>query len=202
MNKQVFLAQLSEKLSHLPKEEVTERLTFYSEMIDDRMEEGLSEEEAVRAIGLTEELFLQMDLPTVKSVKELAKRKCKWKAWEIVLLVLSAPLWVSLLIVALAVIFSLYVSLWSVIVSLWSVFASAIGCSIGSIATGVSLTCSDNGAGGITMLGAGILCAGIAIFLFYGCQAATKGVCVLTKKISQWIKGCLVRKGETVWAEE
>ena len=47
MNKQEFLAQLRKGLSGLPKEDIDERLTFYSEMIDDRMEDGIPEETAV-----------------------------------------------------------------------------------------------------------------------------------------------------------
>ena len=43
MNKQDFLAQLRKELSGWPKEDAEERLTFYSEMLDDRIEEGLSE---------------------------------------------------------------------------------------------------------------------------------------------------------------
>lgn len=39
MTKLQFLMALHEKLSGLPREE--ERLSFYSEMIEDRMEEGL-----------------------------------------------------------------------------------------------------------------------------------------------------------------
>ena len=44
MNKQEFLAKLQTNLSGLPEKEVQDSLGFYSEMIDDRMEEGLSEE--------------------------------------------------------------------------------------------------------------------------------------------------------------
>ena len=52
MNKQAFLERLRKALSGLPPKEQEERITFYSEMIDDRMEEGLSEEEeAVASIG-------------------------------------------------------------------------------------------------------------------------------------------------------
>ncbi len=43
MNKQAFLTQLRKGLSGLPQEDIEERLAFYSEMIDDRIEEGLSE---------------------------------------------------------------------------------------------------------------------------------------------------------------
>ena len=40
MRKLEFLAALNVKLSGLPKEEVKERTNFYSEMIDDRIEDG------------------------------------------------------------------------------------------------------------------------------------------------------------------
>ena len=51
MSKQEFLAQLRKSLSGLPQEDIEERLTFYSEMIEDHIEEGLPEEEAVSAVG-------------------------------------------------------------------------------------------------------------------------------------------------------
>ena len=42
MTKNEFLEQLRRGLSGLPMEDIDERLNFYSEMIDDRIEEGLS----------------------------------------------------------------------------------------------------------------------------------------------------------------
>ena len=44
MNKQEFLSRLEQALSGLPAEELQERLAFYRESIEDRVEEGLSEE--------------------------------------------------------------------------------------------------------------------------------------------------------------
>jgi hypothetical protein len=41
MNKQEFLTALKKALSPLSKADLEERLSFYSEMIDDRIEEGL-----------------------------------------------------------------------------------------------------------------------------------------------------------------
>ena len=41
MNKKDFLARLREGLSGLPQDDVAERLTFYAEMIDDKVEDGL-----------------------------------------------------------------------------------------------------------------------------------------------------------------
>ena len=59
MNKQEFLMQLRKGLSYMPQEDIEERLTFYSEMIDDRMEEGLSEEDAVLAVGPVDDIISQ-----------------------------------------------------------------------------------------------------------------------------------------------
>ena len=68
MNKQEFLAELQKGLSGLPQEDRDERLAFYGEMLDDRMEEGLSEEEAVAAVGSVEEIVRQTaaDIPLAK----------------------------------------------------------------------------------------------------------------------------------------
>ena len=190
MSKQEFLDQLQKGLSGLPQDDIEERLTFYSEMIEDRMEEGLSEEEAVLAVGSVENIVSQTvaDVPLVKIAKKRIKPERRLKAWEIVFLVLGSPIWLSLAIAAAVVIFAIYISLWSVIISLWAVFASFAGCSIGGVASCVIFAVGGNGASGVAMLAAGIVCAGLAIFMFYGCKAATKGTLILTKKIAIWIK--------------
>lgn len=60
MTKQEFLAELRRGLSGLPQNDIEERLNFYSEMIDDRMEEGLSEQEAVDGIGSVDSVVSQI----------------------------------------------------------------------------------------------------------------------------------------------
>ena len=196
MNKQEFLAQLCKGLSGLPHDDIEERLTFYSEMIEDRIEEGLSEEEAVSAVGSVQEIVSQVisEIPLAKIAKERIKPKRRLSAGEIVLLALGSPIWLSLSIAAFAVILSLYVSLWSVIISLWAVFVSLAACSIGGALAFIILTAGGNAASGIAMLAAGIVCAGFSIFMFYGCKAVTKGTLILTKKMAIWIKNCFMRK--------
>ena len=82
MNKNEFIEQLRLKLSELPKREVQDRLDFYIEMIDDRMEEGISEEEAVRDIGSVDEIAKQIaaDISVKKIDKEKFKRRKRIKA--------------------------------------------------------------------------------------------------------------------------
>lgn len=198
MNKQEFLSQLRKGLAGLPQNDIEERLAFYGEIIDDRIEEGLSEEEAVSAVGSVSEIISQAvaEIPFSKIAKERIKLKRRLNAGEIVLLILGSPIWLSLGIAALAVIFSLYIVLWSVIVSLWAVFGSLAACFIGGILSGVIFVTGGKGASGVVMLAAGIICAGFSIFMFCGCKAATKGILMLTKKITIWIKGCFIRKEE------
>lgn len=197
MRKQEFIFELWKKLSDLPKGEVEERLSFYSEMIDDRMEDGLSEEEAVAAIGSTDEIAAQIieEIPLKKIVKEKIKPKRRLTAWEIVLLVVGFPLWFSLLIVVpFSVIISLYAVLWSVIVSLWAVFGALAGAAAGVLLGGVCFIFIGYVPTGIALIGTSLFCAGLSVFLFYGCKAATKGTVWLTERIALGIKNLFIRK--------
>ncbi len=196
MNKQEFIANLRESLRGLPRQDVEEHLSFYSEMIDDRTEEGLSEEDAVAQIGSVDAIAQEIlaEIPLSRIAKERIKPKKQLRAWEIVLLVLGSPIWLSLAVAAFAVVLSLYVVLWSVIISLWAIFASLIGCSLGFIAAAIIFVMTGNGLTGAAMIGASLFCAGLAILLFFGCKAATRGIILLTKKLALGIKKCFIGK--------
>ena len=196
MRKQEFLYTLEKKLTGLPKREVEERLNFYSEMIDDRKEEGWTEEDAVSAIGTVEEISSQIiaDIPLVKIATERVKPNRRLKAWEIILLILGAPIWLSLAIATVAVMFSLYAVLWSLVVTVWAIFVSLGACSVGGVVAGLAFAFSGNGVSGMAVISAGVVCAGLAIFLFFGCKVATKGIVRLTQKIALGIKKCFIKK--------
>lgn len=199
MNKIAFLLSLHTALAGLSQNEVEERLSFYSEMIEDRMEEGLSEEEAVAAVGSVEEITAQIvaDIPLTKIAKEKIRPKRRLKAGEILLLSLGAPLWLPLLIAAFAVVLSLYISLWAVIVSLWASFGALAGSAVGGIAAGVGLLIVGKGIAAIPLISGGLVCAGLTIFLLLGCKAATKGIVLITRKALIGIKLRCLRKEDT-----
>ena len=199
MKKLEFLLQLHDKLSCLPQDDIEERLAFYNEMIDDRMEEGLSEEEAVAGIGTVEQIVTQIlaDTPLSKLVRKKIKPKKGLKAWETILLAVGSPLWLSLLLAVFAVVFSLYIALWAVVICLWAVFVSLAACTPGGIVSGVVFAATGNALPGIAMIGAALACAGLSIFLFYGCKAANKGCIWLTQKIILSIKRCFIKKEDT-----
>ena len=198
MNKETFLKELRSRLTGLPQDDIEERLSFYSEMIDDRMEEGCSEEEAVAGIGTVDEIAEQTaaDTPLTKLVKEKVKPKRTLKAWEIVLIVLGFPVWFPLLAAAAVIILALYITVWAIIISLWAVEVSLCACAFGGIAVSVAYFIQGFGLQGVAMLGIGLLCAGISVFAFFGCKAATKGILRLTKKVLRSIKTKFVGKKE------
>ena len=196
MNKTKFILSLTERLEGLPPEEWKDRISFYIEAIDDRMEEGLSEEEAVAALGSIDNIVAEIlaDIPLTRLVTKKIKPKRRLAAWEIVLLALGSPIWLALALSALAVLVSIYVSVWSVVISLWAVFGSLLGCTIGGIASGILFASLGNGLSGIAMISAGVVCAGLSIFLFFGCRETTKGIAHLTKKLALSLKKCFVKK--------
>ena len=85
MSKQQFLAELRTALAGLPQDDIEERLNFYGEMIDDRMEEGLTESEALEGIGSVSDIAEQTlaEIPLTKLVKERIAPKRSLRGWEI-----------------------------------------------------------------------------------------------------------------------
>ena len=198
MTKTEFLSELKKGLSGLPEEDIIRSIEFYSEMIDDRIEDGKSEEEAVADIGTVKEAVSQIlaEIPITKLIKEKVKKRRKLSAFEIVLLALGSPIWLSLLIAAFAVVLSLYAVIWSLVISCWAVFASLSACVLGGIGAGVIFICTGKLFAGLALFAASLVCAGLAIFSFFGCTAATKGTAILTKKIALGIKNCFVKRGD------
>ena len=177
MDKKAFLSQLKKGLSDLPQTDINERLNFYSEVIDDYMEEGLSEEEAVNRIGAVNEIAAQI-------LADASPAPKKRSPWKIAAIILGSPIWFSLLIAVFAVILSLYGTLWSVIVSLWSVFVALVSCAFAGLLCGVGLAVSGFAIPGLAMVGAALVCVGLSVFTFYGCKAATKAAVLLTRNVA------------------
>lgn len=196
MDKYGFLLELDEKLSGLPEEDRNKSLDYYSEMIDDRVEDGLSEEEAVAAVGDPAEVARQIlaEIPLGKLVKAKLKPRRRLRAWEVILLVLGSPVWIPLLAAVLIVILAIYVSIWSAVLSLYAadlaLAASAVACVVAAVpyvAGGTAAVCAF-------MLGGAFVLAGLTIFLFLGCNQVAKAVLWLGKMILRGIKSCFIGK--------
>ena len=190
MTKQEFFTQLREKLSGLPQSDIEESVIFYGEMIDDRIEDGMPEEEAVDAVGSIDEIVSQIisDTPLTKIVKEKIKTKQERRTWQTVLLWVGSPIWLALLISLIAVAFSLWATLWAVVISLWAADVSFAAGSLGSIVMSVVFIATGNTSTGALSIAAALMLAGLFILLTIGCKALTKGAAWLTKKLATAIK--------------
>lgn len=197
MNKQEFLDNLEKALRGLPEEDKAERIAFYNEIIEDKIDDGMSEEDVIAEIGSVDAIASQIlaDIPLSRLAKAKIKgKKRKLGALEITLLALGSPIWVSLLVSAFAVILSLYITLWALVVSLWAIMAALVGAGIGAAVGGAVISFTGSPTVGMALVGVGLFAAGLGIFLFVGCRAATKGSANLTKKIVLGIKRSLVNK--------
>lgn len=195
MNKHDFLAKLRKKLSDLPQDEVLERLNFFSEMIEDRIEEGLSEKEAVASVGRVHEIAAQILSETSgEGVFRNKDEKNRVKLLEIILLVLGSPLWLSLVLAAFSIVLSLYAVLWSLVVFIWAVFVSLAASSLGFALAGFKFIFSGFGFSGAALIGSGLILVGLSIFCYFASLYASKAVILLTKKIFLWISKFFVKK--------
>lgn len=196
MKKSEFLAELKKRLAGLPEEDIKESLDYYGEIIDDRMEDGMSEEEAVATVGSPAQVASKIwgDIPIPAFDKEQTAPRRSLRAWEIVLLVLGSPIWLSLLAAAAVVIIAVYIVMWSALAVLYAAeIVFGVGAVFGIVYSTVILIQGSIGTG-LFLLGAGIVLAGLSILTFHGCIYATRGLLWLSKRIFLGIISCFVRK--------
>lgn len=195
MTKIEFLNELRNKLKGLPKDDLENRLSFYEEMINDRMDDGVSEEEAVAAIGTVGEVVndIAKDIPLTTLVKERVKPNRSLKAWEIVLIILGFPLWFPLALTALILAFVAYLLIWILVIVTYAVELSLVAGSIGMLV--VFMANLINGSFSALYLGGAILAAGGAVLFFFACVGATKLTIKLSQTIFTNIKSSIIKKG-------
>ena len=198
MRKQDFIKELRINLSFLPKEEIEDRISFYSELIDDKIEEGLKEEDAIKSIGNVNEIVDQIinDMPLSKIAKDKIKPKRKLSALEVTLIIIGSPIWLSLLLSLVAILFSLYIVGWSVVISIWAVFISLISVLVAGIALTIISLFSNSALVALSYLGATLIILGLTILMHYVCKIMTKVYIKLTKLIVLSIKKKMLKRGE------
>ena len=197
MTKSEFLDALRERLKACNRSGVDEQIQFYGEMIDDRVEDGVAEEEAVAAIGTVEDIVARILGEGASAAGERGERpslKRRMSVGTIVLLAVGSPLWLSLVLTIAVIVLALTVSAWAVVVSLWAAFASTAATAVGAILFGVASVGGENPLAGVAMVGAGIALAGVSIFLFFASNQASKGLVRLMKTCARGIKNRFLRK--------
>ena len=114
MTKSEFLEQLETKLQSLGVDERRKTLQYYSEMIDDRIEDGISEDEATESLGTVEAIMAEIETDTAVNGTVTEKQRTN-KLW-IVLSIAGFPIWLPLSIAAAAIVIALIACILAVMI--------------------------------------------------------------------------------------
>ena len=194
MTRDEFLNRLGELLACLPADQVEETKQFYAEAIADRVEDGMSEEEAVAAMGAPGEVAEATldNLPAVPRAIARTRRRSTVLLWA--LTIVGSPVWVPLLIAFVIVALSIYFCIWVLAFCVW-VIAAALGV-VGTVA--LALVVAGMAIGHVpyvlAMLGCGLAFIGAALLVGAGAWAASKQIARLSalwvrKAVSPFWKG-------------
>lgn len=201
MTKVEFLDKLKALINEYPPEETSKSVEYYEEIIDDRMEDGMTESEAIASLGSVEDIAEQIkcELPLTTLVKHKAKEKTKGKklpVWAIVLIVLGSPIWLSLAVSVLSLIISFYATIWSIDVSFWAVDFSFVVVAIASLLAMVVMITEGSIISAVIYLGIALVFAALGILFFIGSLYLTKGIVKGTIWIFKQIKKSIVGEGK------
>ena len=184
MTKQLFLNELAAALHSLPREERYRTLGYYDELIDDRMEDGQSEEDAVESLGSPEQVAREI-LGEEEPAPSTSKGR---KVWLIVLLVLGFPLWGSLLVTAAVVLLCVFLCLFLPAFVLGVMALSLLaGAVLGVV--GTPFLIADTGlAAGLFQLGLAVGMLGLAALCAVGFWYTGKATAKAGKALWRWLK--------------
>lgn len=188
MNKQQFFEYLQHEIRSLPRGEQEKAIFYYREIIDDSMEEGLSEEEAVARLGnvsdVVREIFISSDERRKASIPTGRKVLIS------ILLALGFPIWGSLVLVLLSLVLVAFILVWIPLIILGSLalafFLAGIWAIVGSPFLFVTAAPA-----GIAQLGAGITVLGLSILSVIGLCYTVKGVKKACSALYRFVKKIL-----------
>lgn len=197
MTKEEFLSELSAKLAILSDAERKKTLAYYREMIEDRMEDGMSEAEAVAAMGDIDGIVrkITLDQPFSTIVKEKFRSASGLKWWHVALIILGFPLWFSLLASLGAGVFSVCAGLLAAVIGVVAAFAAAALGGMAAVVAGIVYLCRSNLAG-LALLGAGFFAVGLSMLTFWGARYIFKWCLGACRRLTRWVKSLFVKRGK------
>ncbi len=203
MKKQEFESRLQAILRSrgLLESEIKRSTDFYLEMIDDRIEDGMTEEEAVAAIGDIEKIAedILFDAPLGVLVKsKIHKEKEKTSSAHngvmlALIIILTFPVWLPILATLFGVAVAVFAVIFALIIAAFAVVISLLIAGIAFIPTGLFVGTFTT-AGTLAMIGSGLLLIGISLLLFIPAKYAVKGLIKLMDMIVRGIKSLFIGK--------
>lgn len=182
MTKNEFTKVLKGRINHLPKAERKKILQYYYEMISERMEDGMTEEEAINALGNIDELLSEYT-PVTKE----ERRGMKLRPWHVIMLIIGAPLWIPLVAAMLCLVLVFYIIIWALVVVAYAVFAALAVSGFSCIAGAFFVLFSGGAPYFFGFMGLGAVLSGFAILWLLVCNLFAKAMAKVTAKTSKGI---------------
>ncbi|MFJ6207215.1 DUF1700 domain-containing protein [Lysinibacillus sp. NPDC092081] len=166
MNRASFLKKLRGKLQRLPAHEIDAALAYYEEFFDEAGEEN--EQRVIQQLGSPSHVASQIMADYALKDLEVASTSTKKNMsaiWLIILAIISAPLSLPLLVVAIALIFSFGAVIFSVIIA---IIATVLGIFFGGIVALISgfFVLTQDWPTALLFMGVGFIVTGLGILLF------------------------------------
>lgn len=193
MTKQEFLSELERALGKLPHTEVEQALAFYDEAISDRMEDGLSEAEAVAGLGSIEEIAAQIAAETPPIPRAIARANTGSRTLNIMLLAVFSPVWVPVALALAAAVLAVYVAIWAVIAALWAVDATLVLMPFAGLAALASTLGGGMPLPGVFVFGLSLVSSGFGLVASFAVFWASKLLFQATRTFARWIASLFVR---------
>lgn len=163
MTRQEFLKTIRKKLKGLPAEDVENSMAFYDEAISDRMDKGMTEEEAIAALGSADEIAARIMDETHEA--DAGENRSQQGGLAILPMILTSPIWFASLIVMAAVIPVAAACIIALAAVLAAVALALPVCAVALLAACVALFCTNRWAG-ILALGGAMVLAGASILVW------------------------------------
>lgn len=168
MNRASFLKKLRGKLQRLPAHEIDAALAYYEEYFDEAGEEN--EQRVIQQLGspshVASQIMADYALKDLEATSTSTSTKKNMSAiWLIILAIISAPLSLPLLVVAIALIFSFGAVIFSFIIA---IIATVLGIFFGGIVALISgfFILAQDWATALLFMGVGFIVTGLGILLF------------------------------------
>ena len=210
MNKKDFLDEVRTRLSGLDEKDIQNALDFYVEAIDDHVDDGMTEDQAVSAVGTPQEVAekILMDTPLPTLIKTQAQamnsaptpapgvpgqpaapdQKKKMSPLAITLIIIGPPVWLPILIALAAVALSIVIAIFAVVLAIVAtVLATAIGGVVAVFAALVGIVMGE-GVHGLIQLAAALVLVGLSLLLFIPIKAGIIWLIELAGRFAGWVK--------------
>ncbi len=192
MTKKEFCDGLRQALHGLPQREIEQTLHYYTEIIADRMEEGMTEEQAVSKMEPMHVIARRVVADFRGSAAP--RPRARISGFMIALLILGFPLWFPLLVTGFVLLVVALTLAWVFVLVIWAVclglfsggMAAILGLFFGSIRFGLPA---------LGQVGLGMAAMGLSVFLFYGAKAAIPLAMGATVRLVSNVKKGIVRRG-------